>query len=89
MKLYKVGGYKSLIEEVEVLRANEKSIWEIVERWGKTKEERSARHTTYTHYFDTIEEAKAFLSEKLNREVEAAKSRIGKWEAQLKELSEY
>jgi len=83
------GGWKSLIEEVEVTRANDKSVWMMVERWGKTKEERSARETTYSRYFDTKEEAKAFLHERLTKEIESAKNRISQWESQLKELSEY
>lgn len=89
MKLFRVGGWKSLIEEVEVLRANEKSFWTKVERFGKIKEERSAKITTYVQYFDTIEEAKAFLTKRYLNNIEVAKKKLAEAEANLKKLSEY
>ena len=89
MKLFRVGGWKSLIEEVEVVRANEKSFWTIVEQFGKTKEERSARVTTYVQYFDTKDEAKAFLRKRYLNNIEVSKNKIAEAESNLKKLSEY
>ena len=88
MILFKVGGYKNLIEEVECTRANKKSVW-YIGKWRKGKEERSARHTNYSSYFDTIEEAKVFLDEKFQREIKAAEDRLSKAKANLKELNKY
>lgn len=89
MKMYKTGGWKSLIEEVEVVRANEKSVW-IMSNWrGQNKEERSARETNYSRYFDTKEEAKAFLTERCNKTIESAKRTIARAEDELKSISEY
>ena len=89
MKMFKVGGWKSLIEEVEVVRANEKSIWTINTRRGQNKEARYARGANYSQYFDTKDEAKAFLNDRYLKAIEVAKIRLAEAEANLKKLSEY
>jgi len=89
MKMFKVFGWKSLIEEVEVVRANEKSIWTINTWRGQNKEERSARESNHSRYFDTKEEAKAFLTERCNKTIEVAKNTIARAEAELKQIAEY
>lgn len=87
MILYRTGGYGKIIEEVEVTRANDKSFWAYSDL--RKKEERSARHTSYTQHWDTLDEAKSYLKEKLLGKIEYAESSVLEYKNQLKELNEY
>jgi len=62
MILFRISRYgRPEVESVEVERATGKSVWLKRERWGGTKVERYARHSTSEQYFDTWQEAHAAL----------------------------
>ena len=81
MKLYKTALFGKLIEEVEAERVSEKSVW--------LKNGRSARYSKYANYWDSLDEAKAFLKEGIERTIKSAESRISKTKNQLNELENY
>ncbi len=87
MRVYKTGGWKELIEEIEATRVNEKSVWIYNEL--RNKEERSARYSNYSNYWVTIEEAKNYLKEKLHNQIKRAEKQISKAKNQLKILDKY
>lgn len=89
MKLYVTGGYKELIEEIEVTRVTDKSYWRMVDRWGKTIEERSSMQTTYSKAWKTKEDAKKYLVDRTILSIENTKNKLDKLEDKLKELNEY
>ncbi len=81
MKVYKTGGYKELIEEIEVIKVTEKSVW--------LSNGRSAKRSKYTNYWDSLKEAKEHLKEKYKRVIKASESKIAKAKANLEALSKY
>ncbi len=81
MKLYKTGGYKKLIEVIEPLKVSEKCVW--------LANGRNSKKSNYANYWDTLEEAKEYLTEKNNRIIESAKYRTGKAKTELEELNKY
>lgn len=81
MKIYKTGGYKELIEEIEATKVTEKSVW--------LSNGRSAKRSNYANYWDTIEEAKEHLKEKYNRMINSAEKKIEKAKTDLEGLSKY
>ena len=87
MKMYKTGGWKELIEVVEVTRANEKSVW----RFSPflKREFIRAKRSNHGNYWDTIEEAKAHLKEKYNEKIQSAEKQIEKAKAHLEALNKY
>ena len=89
MKIYVTGGYKELIEEIEVTRVTDKSYWRMVTRWGKIVEERSSMHTTYSEAWKTKEDARKYLIDRTIRSIESTKKTLDKLESKLKELNEY
>lgn len=86
MKKYKTGGHKALIEVVEVERETEKSLWikrgKEVRRIGKTR--RGDRE-----YWDTIEEAKDHLRQKLTTIINKSERNIQQARADLEALKQY
>ena len=87
MKMYKTGGRKELIEEEEVTRATEKSVWIFSPRLKQ--EIRCAKRSNHGNYWDTIEEAKAHLKEKYNKRIQYAEKQIEKAKAYLEALNKY
>lgn len=81
MKVYKTGGYKELIEEIEATKVTEKSVW--------LSNGRSAKRSNYANYWDTIEEAKEHLEAKYKRMIKASESKIEKAKSNLEALSKY
>ncbi len=81
MKMYKTGGWKELIEIVEVTKVTDKSIW--------IGERRTAKRSNYANYWDTIEEAKEHLKEKYEQKIKVAERKIEKAKNDLKELDKY
>lgn len=87
MKMFKTGGFNAqIIEEVEVSRANEKSIWIMQEYMSGKLETRCARISTYTCFFDTKKQAKEYLTEKYNRELKSAEARLDKIKDNIERL---
>jgi hypothetical protein len=78
MKMYKTGGWKELIEVVEVEKVTEKSVW--------LSHGRTARRSNYCSYWDTMEEAEEHLKAKYNNMIQAAESRIERAQYNLEAL---
>lgn len=73
MRMWKTGGYLKTIEPVEVIRKTEKMIVIQEMRFnGTQRERRTAIRSSYDNYFDTFEEAKAFLIEREKNRLESA-----------------
>ena len=85
MKMYKTGGWKMLIEEVEIERVTEASVW--VESKSKYDSGRQGRKTNYQSFWDTKEEAKEYLKDKLESSLLNAKETLSRIENKLKELN--
>jgi hypothetical protein len=85
MKVYKTGGWRYLIEEVEATRINEKSVWFLNSRG---KEERNARLSEYSKYFNTKEEAKEYLIERCSSRIESYKLQLSSAQSELQKLNE-
>jgi hypothetical protein len=68
MKMYKTGGWKELIEVVEVEKVTEKSVW--------LSHGRIARISNYCIYWDTVEEAEEHLKASYNTMIKVAERRI-------------
>lgn len=81
MKVYKTGGYKELIEEVEAAKVTEKSVW--------LSNGRSLKRSHYANYWDTIEEAKKHLQEKYKRVIQASEDKIAQAKHNLEALNRY
>jgi hypothetical protein len=64
MKMYKTGGWKELIEAVEVEKVTEKSVW--------VGGLRKARRRNYCIYWDTMKEAEEHLREYYKSRIESA-----------------
>jgi len=67
IKKYRTGSYGRAIEEVEVERETEKSVW--------MKGQRSEKMTNYSCYFNTWQEAHDHILKKSLNEMSIAKSR--------------
>ena len=70
-----------MIEEVEVTRVTEKSVW--------LTEGRYAKRSMHANYWHTIEEAKAHLKEKYSSMIEVHQRQIEKAKAHLEALDKY
>lgn len=81
MKVYKTGGWKDLIEEIEATKVTEKTVW--------LSNGRSAKRSNYANYWDTIEEAKEHLEEKYKGMIKNAETKIEKAKSDLEALSKY
>lgn len=81
MKVYKTDGYKELIEEIEVTKVTDKSVW--------LSNGRSAKRGNFANYWDTIEEAKEYLEAKYKRIIKDSENKIEKVKANLEALSKY
>ena len=81
MKVYKTGGWKELIEEVEVIKVTEKSVY--------LSNGRSLRHTNYCSYWDTLEEAKNHLIRKYSKNIKFHTDQMNAFKIKLEELNNY
>ena len=61
MKVYKTGGFKELIEIVEVDRVSNKSVW--------INGRRTSKRSIYCNYWDTMQNAKQHLLENLKEKI--------------------
>jgi len=76
MEVYKVGSFTKGIETVTALRATEKTVW--------IGNRRCARKSHYEKYFDTYEQAKAYLLDQAKMKLERAKDNLERSEENLK-----
>ena len=81
MIMYKTGGYKELIQEVEVERSTEHMVW--------VNGMQSSKISRYHRFFDNKDEAKEYLIKEFNGQIATAKSIIKSAELQLKKVNEY
>ena len=69
MKKYKTSGtWRARIEVVKIERETEQSVW--------IKGRRNAKRTEYDCYFDTWDEAKAYLLKQAEAQLASARSRL-------------
>ena len=73
MKMYKTN-YKDEIKEVEVVKFNDKSVWIFSEHDNKVL--RSQRFSKYSSYFETKREAKNYLVDSIERQINMLKSSV-------------
>jgi hypothetical protein len=83
MKMYKTGGWKELIEVVEVEKVTEKIVWFANGRYDKRKS------SNYCSYWATMEEAKEHLEASYNTMIKDAESKIKRAEYYLEKLNKY
>lgn len=84
MKLYKTGGYKELIEEIEATRVTDKCYWQKSPFNGV--ENRLSMRSNYDNVWKTKDEAKQYLLEKTTRSLEATKSNLNKLRSKLDQI---
>lgn len=88
---FKTGYSADKIEEVEVLRETEQSVFlrvnssSLAGRKG-TNERRDAKRSTYVQYHDTWADAHAFLVGKAQRDVESLRSRLEQAKGRLGQI---
>jgi len=87
MKLYRTGYGRELIEEVEVEKHNEKSVW--MKNTYNGEINRRAKHSNYDDFWSTIGEAKQCLEGKFNRQISRLKKDLSTAEGLLKDLKKY
>lgn len=79
-------GWQQTIEKVEVERETEKCVW--VKRWGSQTASRRNKMSDYECYFDSFDEAKAYLVDAAKRKVTAAEARLQSLKAELKKAND-
>ena len=87
MKFYRTGYGNELIKEIEVEKYTEHSVWIKSSYNGKVS--RSARHSNYDNFWETLEDAKKYLKDKFDRQINSAKTTIDLAESKLRELDKY
>ena len=85
MKKYRIGGYYVRIEEIEILRETESSVF-IATTHSRKKEQREAKVSSYHQYHDTWEAAHKYLLEKASVRVASASRRLDYETATLKTI---
>lgn len=83
MTKYKAHLYYFDVEHVTVARETKMSLW--VE-YSPGKFRREARRTSTTRFFDTFEDARAFLLEVINSKIEQSKKEISCYEDQRRNV---
>ena len=73
MKIYKTSNWKDIVE-IEAIRVDENNVWLYPINIGskyefETRERKFERKNERVQYWDTIEEAKQYLTKKLNAEI--------------------
>lgn len=76
-------GSRPEIQPVQVLRATESTVWTTGHGYHGTAEMRQARSTSYSGFFDTFDQAKAWLTTSIAREVELRRGHLRQFEDAL------
>ena len=66
---YRTGGSGKEIEALEVVRETDHYITFVAEWWHRKSEQREKKETSHSKWFDTWEEAHAFLLERARKRV--------------------
>ncbi len=87
---YRTGGYPDVIQRLEVVKETEKQIVVLdVDLWGgKPKERRHTKQSGYHNFFDTFEQAKAFLMERCDSKIRSYQSSLDSIKAQKAKYNE-
>ena len=90
MKKYKTGGYGELIEEVEIVRETEKSVF-VKDLYGFNtgRVSREAKRCSYSNYFDTMKEAKDFLKQRFEDKIKSHEQQIESANKSLAKVEKY
>lgn len=89
MKMYKVRScYDTLIDEVEVEKFNDKSVW--VKRYSGLKDTdivtRHKRSSSYEEYFETHEDARKYLENKLISDIKSKEHSLKVYRQELETI---
>ena len=87
MKLYRTGRGNELIKEVEVEKYTDFSVWIKNSYTGKISNR--PKHSKYDNFWETLEDAKEHLKERLNKIIDSAERRIEKAKTDLEALNKY
>ncbi|KKP64368.1 MAG: hypothetical protein UR61_C0047G0010 [candidate division WS6 bacterium GW2011_GWE1_34_7] len=88
MKIYKTSNWRDIVE-IEAIRVDENNVWLPKLKWMRDDiVERKLPRKGYggTQYWDTIEEAKHYLTDKLNAEILRYEKQISKAKAIIEAL---
>ncbi len=85
MKKYKTTSWSDNIEEVEIIRETDNSVFR-VEYEGREK--RSLKTTSYNIYHNTWSAAHGHLVDKTQKEINSLRSRLARKEKELERLAE-
>lgn len=64
------------LQEVEVIKVTDKMLFIEKERWGEKVQERISKHSYYSDYFPTREDAIAFKKNQLEKRVDRARDSL-------------
>jgi hypothetical protein len=74
---YRTRSYQDMkIEAVEVTRETDKTIWYISEFWDKGKERRASKNSGDDKYWDTWEQARDYLVNKIKMRIARDEGRL-------------
>ena len=84
MKMYRTKSYSNRIEEVEIVRSTEKSVWVTREDiFGEKNKIRCLKMSDYEKYWDTYKEAKQYLIKRYENVIESLKKRLQEARSEL------
>ena len=86
MIMYKAGGWKNEVSEVDVLRKTDKSVWIMGVNFGKRKPFRESRFGRYGNYFDTWEQARSYILMRAKAKLSQAESGVETWTAEVAKI---
>ena len=91
MKIYKTSNWRDIVE-IEAIRVDENNVWLYPINIGsiyefETKERKFERKNDRVQFWNTIEEAKQYLTKKLNAEILRYEKQIFKAKAKIEELT--
>jgi len=87
MKKYMTGGFgEKLIEEVEVVKETNKTVWVEQYRRDQKSIRQERKDSSWHKYFDTFEEAKNHLTEQSKRKIENYRRQAEEEEVYLKRV---
>ena len=79
--MYRTGGWKELIETVEVERETDSSVW--------IKGRRNLKMSNYDCYWETMDEAKEYLSNHFSKKIERRELELSSLKDKLNLLDNY
>ena len=89
MKKYRTGRFgDNPIEEIEISKETDKSVWTIEEWGGKKRKSRCLKKSDWHQYWNTWQEAKDFLMDKALKRIDSAKSNVLLAESYLEKIFE-